>query len=70
MGEAVQPPVLMVWEDLHWTDPSTLELLGLLLDQAPTACLLTLLTCRPMFVPSWAPRATLTQLTLTWMTRP
>ena len=28
--------MLMVWEDLHWADPSTLELLGLLLDQAPT----------------------------------
>ena len=55
----------MVWEDLHWADPSTLELLGLLLEQVPTVPLLTLLTCRPMFVPPWAPRATLTQLTLT-----
>ena len=45
----------MVWEDLHWADPSTLELLGLLLDQVATVRLLTLLTCRPMFVPPWAP---------------
>jgi predicted ATPase len=67
---AVQQPVLMVWEALHRADPSTLELLGLLLEQAPMVPLLTLLTCRPMFVPPWAPRTTLTQLTLTRLTRP
>ena len=53
-----QQPVLLVWEDLHWADPSTLELLSLLLDQAPTARLLTLLTCRPEFHPPWAPAPT------------
>ena len=36
----------MVWEDLHWADASTLEWLGLLIDQAPTSPLLTLLTYR------------------------
>jgi predicted ATPase len=70
VAEAVQQPVLMVWEDLHWADPSTLELLGLLLDQAPTVRLLTVLTCRPPFVPPWAHRATLTQLALTRLTHP
>jgi class 3 adenylate cyclase/predicted ATPase len=70
VGEAAQQPVLMVWEDLHWADPSTLELLGLLLDHAPMVPLLTLLTCRPTFVPPWAPRTTLSQLTLTRLTRP
>ena len=70
LAEAAQQPVLMVWEDLHWSDPSTLELLGLLLGQAPTVRLLTVLTCRPTFVPPWASRATLTQLTLTRLTRP
>src|SRR5262249_47996851 len=48
---AEQHPVLFILEDLHWTDPSTLELLGLLLDQTPTASLLVLLTCRPHFQP-------------------
>jgi class 3 adenylate cyclase len=33
-------PVLMAWEDLHWADPTTLEALGLLIEQAPTAALL------------------------------
>ena len=70
MAEAEQQPVLAVWEDLHWADPSTLEWLGLFLDQAPTVRLLTLLTCRPEFAPPWAPRAALTQLTLTRLTRP
>ena len=69
-AEAEQQPVLAVWEDLHWADPSTLEWLGLWLDQAPTVRLLTLLTCRPEFAPPWASRAALTQLTLTRLTRP
>ncbi len=55
VAEAEQQPVLVVWEDLHWADPSTLEWLGLLLDQAPTVRLLTLLTCRPEFRPAVGP---------------
>jgi predicted ATPase len=70
VAEAEQQPVLAVWEDLHWADPSTLEWLGLFLDQAPTVRLLTLLTCRPEFAPPWAPHTALTQLTLTRLTRP
>jgi class 3 adenylate cyclase/predicted ATPase len=69
VAEAEQQPVLAVWEDLHWADPSTLEWLGLLLEQAPTMRLLTLLSCRPEFAPPWPPRAALTQLTLTRLTR-
>jgi AAA ATPase domain/Adenylate and Guanylate cyclase catalytic domain len=57
-------PILVVWEDLHWADPSTLELLGLTIDQVPTARLLTLMTARPEFRPPWVPRSHLTQLTL------
>jgi TOMM system kinase/cyclase fusion protein len=61
---AAQQPVLFVMEDLHWVDPSTLELLTLLVDQGPTARILTLLTCRPDFTPPWTGRAHLTQVTL------
>jgi class 3 adenylate cyclase len=39
---AERQPVCTVWEDLHWADPSTLEVLTLLLDQAPTARMLAL----------------------------
>ena len=34
-AEAQRQPVLVIVEDLHWVDPSTLELLSLLIDQAP-----------------------------------
>jgi class 3 adenylate cyclase/tetratricopeptide (TPR) repeat protein len=50
-----QPVVLLV-EDLHWIDPSTLEWLGLAIEQCPTANLLLLLTHRPEFEPPWPAR--------------
>jgi predicted ATPase len=51
LAEAARHPVLLIVEDLHWLDPSTLEFLSLLIDQAPTARLLLVLTCRPEFHP-------------------
>ena len=69
LAETAQQPVLAVWEDLHWADPSTLELLGLLLDQVPTTRLLMVLTCRPEFQPPWAPRSYVTPLALSRLTR-
>jgi class 3 adenylate cyclase len=62
--EAVQQPVYTIWEDLHWADPSTLEVLSLVHDQAPTASLYVLLTFRPEFIPPWGNRSHLSQLTL------
>ena len=64
LAEAERQPTLAVWEDLHWADPSTLEFLGLFIDQIPTARLLALFTCRPEIRPPWSPRSYLTQLTL------
>ena len=61
---AERQPVLFIVEDLHWTDPSTLELLNLLIDQTPTASILTVLTCRPTFQPSWSHRSYLTEITV------
>jgi class 3 adenylate cyclase/predicted ATPase len=62
-------PVLAVWEDLHWADPSTLELLGLLIDQTPTVPLLTVLTFRPTFHPPWPMRSHMTPITLNRLER-
>ena len=49
---AEREPVLFILEDLHWTDPTALEFLGLLVEQVPTSALCVLLTCRPEFQPS------------------
>jgi predicted ATPase len=65
LEQSEQQPALFILEDLHWTDPTTLELLNLVLDQTPTAALLTVLTCRPTFQPSWSHRSYLTEITLT-----
>jgi TOMM system kinase/cyclase fusion protein len=68
LAEAAQQPVLAVWEDLHWADPSTLELLEELLQQVPAARLLLVMTCRPEFRPVWTPHSCVTLLTLTRLT--
>ena len=67
--EAQKAAVFCVWEDLHWADPSTLEVLTLLLDQVPTTRLVALLTFRPEFVPPWGNRSHLSQLTLSRLGR-
>ena len=61
---AERQPVLFILEDLHWTDPTTLELLNLLIDQTPTASLLMLLTCRPSFQPAWHHRSYVSEITV------
>jgi predicted ATPase len=66
---SAQRPVLFIVEDLHWIDPSTLDLLNLLIDQGPMARMLTVLACRPEFHPPWGFRAHLTQLTLSRLPR-
>jgi predicted ATPase len=61
---AERQPVLFILEDLHWTDPTTLEWLNLLIDQIPTASILVLLTCRSYFQPAWHHRSYITEMTL------
>jgi class 3 adenylate cyclase/predicted ATPase len=69
-ADAQRQPVLMVWDDVHWADPSTLENLSLLVDQIPTSPILAVLTFRPEFVPPWPPRSHMTSLTLNRLERP
>ncbi len=64
LEQAEHHPVLFILEDLHWTDPSTLEFLTLLIDQIPTIALLIVLTCRPTFQPPWSHRSYLTEMTV------
>jgi class 3 adenylate cyclase/tetratricopeptide (TPR) repeat protein len=64
LAMAAREPVLLVLEDLHWVDPSTIDLLNLLVDQTPTAHILMLLTARPSFRSPWPVRGHTTLLTL------
>jgi len=70
LEETERQPVLAVWEDLHWADPSTLDVLSLVLEQVPTARMLTLLTYRPEFRPPWSTRSHQMQVTLGRLGRP
>ncbi|NOT54643.1 MAG: AAA family ATPase, partial [Deltaproteobacteria bacterium] len=67
--EAAQQAVCLAWEDLHWLDPSSLEVLTLLLEQVPTRRALVILTHRPDFMPPWRQRAHSTYLTLSRLGR-
>ena len=51
LEEAERQPVLAVWEDLHWGDPSTLELIGLFIEQVPTVSMLNVLAFRHLLAP-------------------
>ena len=64
LGAARAQPIVIAIEDLHWADPSTLELLQLLVQQGATARLLLLYTARPEFHAQWPQRAHHTQITL------
>jgi len=64
---AVEPLVLLV-EDLHWCDASSLELLGRILAQSATARVLLVATARPEFTAPWPARANLTTLEIARLT--
>ena len=70
LEEAERQPVLEGFEDVHWADPSTLDVLGQLIEQVPTAPLLIVVTYRPDFVPRWPARSHVMPLTLNRLERP
>jgi predicted ATPase len=53
---AALSPVLLVLEDAHWIDPTTLELMTRLADSISEARLLVLVTARPDFAAPWLTR--------------
>jgi class 3 adenylate cyclase/tetratricopeptide (TPR) repeat protein len=63
-GLAARTPVLMLFEDAHWSDPTSLELLDLIIDRAPTLPLLLIVTFRPEFASPWTGRPRVSLLAL------
>jgi class 3 adenylate cyclase len=63
-GLAARQPVVMAFEDIHWSDPTTRESLDLLIDRVPDLRMLAILTFRPEFAPPWVGRPHVTMLTL------
>lgn len=57
-------PLLLVIEDLHWADPSTLEWLNQLIAQVPAVPLLLVLSTRPDFTPNWRAASSITSIVL------
>jgi class 3 adenylate cyclase/tetratricopeptide (TPR) repeat protein len=68
-GLAAQQPVLALYEDVHWVDPSTLELLDLLVERIQPLHALVLITFRPEFQPPWTGQAHVTALTMSRLGR-
>jgi class 3 adenylate cyclase/predicted ATPase len=61
---AQQQPVLFLFEDAHWVDPTTLQLLNIVIDRIQHAKVLVVATSRPEFVPPWDGYTHSTALTL------
>ena len=61
---ASQRPVLMIFEDAHWTDPTSLELFGRTVDQIKTLPALLIVTFRPEFNAPWAGQSHVTSVAL------
>ena len=52
-GLSAEQPVLLTYEDVHWIDPTTQELLGLAIERVQRLPVLAIITFRPEFTPSW-----------------
>ena len=64
VGLASQQPMLMIFEDAHWTDPTSLEAFGRAVDRIKTLPALLIVTFRPEFNAPWVGQPHVTTLTL------
>ena len=62
---SAQRPTLCIFEDAHWLDPSSLELLELIISRIDRARVLLIVSCRPEFRPAWIAHANITIHSLT-----
>ena len=68
-GLAARQPVLLVVEDAHWADPTSLELFELIVERASSLPLLAIVTFRTEFVPPWVGRPQVTLISLNRLPR-
>jgi len=68
-GLARKQPVLMVFEDTHWVDPTSRELLDLTIERARKLPVLVIVTFRPEFQPPWTGQPQVTMLALNRLDR-
>jgi class 3 adenylate cyclase len=68
-GQARRQPVVMVFEDAHWVDPTSYELLDLIVERIPDLHMLLLVTFRPEFQPPWSGLPQVTMLALNRLDR-
>jgi AAA ATPase domain/Adenylate and Guanylate cyclase catalytic domain len=68
-GLSSREPALMVFEDVHWSDPTTREWLDLLIDRVSAMCVLVIITFRPEFAPPWIGRPHVTLMSLNRLSR-
>lgn len=67
--QAAKRPLLIVFEDVHWIDPTSLELLTIMVDRVPQLRAMLLITARPEFVPPWPSHAHVTTAPLTRLSK-
>jgi len=68
-GLSQMRPVLLIFEDVHWADPTSIELLGLMVGRAQSLPVLVVITFRPEFSPPWMGHSHVTSLTLNHFSR-
>jgi class 3 adenylate cyclase/tetratricopeptide (TPR) repeat protein len=66
---SAQRPVLMIFEDAHWSDPTSRELLDLAVERVPSLAVLLIVTYRPEFAAPWSGRPHVTTQLLRRLTR-
>src|SRR5215471_593552 len=64
-GLAARQPVLLIFEDIHWIDPTSLELLAATVEHVPQLRVLLLITARSEFTPPWPSYPHITTIPLT-----
>ncbi len=64
IAESRRQPMLIVWEDLHWVDASSLDLFNALMDHVPSAAIFAMLTFRLEFKPPFPTRSFVASIVL------